>query len=345
MHPCQNDSRSFFQKLQSAKGLDLRDNRGKRHDLAIVLVGVTLAVLANRDGCLSSVHRHLVNHYPKLAEVLRIEKKSPVSRSQLPIILQRVSVEVFDSLIFVHFGVHLSDEQRKWFAIDGKELRGSIESGARRGEAIVQAVTQKDRQVAAQDYYCGKKESEVPVVRKLLRDNGLSGQKISLDALHCKPKTLEIITQATGKYVVGLKSNQKHLLGQIERVVAEQVMLWKISEIEKGHGRIEQRSYEFYDILELETAERWKDCQLRTVVKVERWRKEVKTEKVSQETSYYLTNEVGNYEEMAGAIRRHWQVETNNHIRDVTLREDALRSKKRNYKKQWRASEQSPARC
>ncbi len=36
MPPCQEDSRSFFEKLQNAEGLDLRDNRGKRHDLAVV---------------------------------------------------------------------------------------------------------------------------------------------------------------------------------------------------------------------------------------------------------------------------------------------------------------------
>lgn len=32
MQPCQEDSRSFFEKLQKAEGLDLRDNLGKRHD-------------------------------------------------------------------------------------------------------------------------------------------------------------------------------------------------------------------------------------------------------------------------------------------------------------------------
>ncbi len=66
-------------------------------------------------------------------------------------------------------------------------------------------------------------------------------------------------------------------------------------------------------------------------IKVMRRRNELKTGKCvpSVETSYYLTNEVGNYEELKEAIRKHWQVETNNHIRDVTLKEDRLRSKKR----------------
>jgi len=43
--------------------------------------------------------------------------------------------------------------------------------------------------------------------------------------------------------------------------------------------------------------------------------------------------------ELAEAIRQHWQVETNNHLRDVSLREDEMRSKKRVYKKQWQESE------
>lgn len=198
MQPCPEDNRSFFEKLQNEKGLDLRDNRGKRHDLAIVLVGVMLALLSNRDGNLSSIQRYVKNHYERLVKVLGVEKKRAVSRSQLPIILAEVSVAVFDRLLFANYGIKLNAAEKKWFAIDGKELRGSIEKGYKRGEAIVQAVSHEDLQVAAQEYYSGEKESEVPTVRKLLEDNGLSQQKVSLDALHCKPKTLEIITQAGG---------------------------------------------------------------------------------------------------------------------------------------------------
>ncbi len=329
MQPCQKDSRSFFEKLQQAEGLDLRDNRGKRHDLAVVLVGVTLAVLSNRDGCLSSIHRHLVNHYEKLVQVLGVEKRRPLSRSQLPRVLEKVAVEVFDSLIFSHSGIKLNEKERKWLAIDGKELRGSIASGAKRGEAVVQAVAHENGQTIAQNYYCGKKESEVPTVRQLLTENELSGQKISFDALHCKPKTLEMITESKGKYLVGLKDNQKELRKEVIKTGENQANLWKIAGTKKGHGRIETRSYEFHDILEMAKAKRWENSEMRTAIKVVRRREELKTGKKSVETSYYVTNEVGNYEEISEAISQHWQVETNNHIRDVTLKEDAMRSKKR----------------
>jgi predicted transposase YbfD/YdcC len=329
MQPCQKDNRSFFEKLQDAEGLDLRDKRGKRHDLAVVLVGVGVAVLSNRDGSLSSIRRHLASHYENLTRALGVEKKQPVSRSQLPRILGKVAVAVFDDLLFSHFGIKLAENERKWFASDGKELRGSIATGAKRGEAVVQVVAHENRQTVAQDYYCGEKESEQVIVRKLLKENGLLGQKISLDALHCQVKTLELIASEKGKYLVGLKNNQKELLGQVITASHNQARLAHISQTEKGHGRIESRSYEFYDLLEIEKAGRWKNCEIRTAIKVKRAREEVKTGKKSLETSYYVSNEVGKYEEIAEAIRRHWQVETNNHQRDVTLQEDGMRTQEK----------------
>jgi hypothetical protein len=64
-------------------------------------MGVTLAVLSNRDGHLSSIYRHLTHHYEKLVRDIG----QSVSRAQLPRILEKVSVTVFDNLIFAHFGL------------------------------------------------------------------------------------------------------------------------------------------------------------------------------------------------------------------------------------------------
>ena len=236
MQPCQKDNRSFFVKLQKAEGLDLRDNRGKRHDLAVVLVGVAIAVLSNRDGCLSSIRRHLTNHYEKLVVALGVEKKRPVWRSQLPRILEKVAVEVFDNLLFEHFGIELAENERKWFASDGKELRGSIASGAKRGEAVVQVVAHENGRTIAQNYYCGKKESEVPTVRKLLEAGDLLKQKVSFDALHCKPETLFLIAATKGRYLVGLKENQKELLKQVIKETQRQACFYQTGGNEKGHG-------------------------------------------------------------------------------------------------------------
>ncbi len=139
--------------------------------------------------------------------ILGVANKRAVSRSQLPLILGKVASQVFDKMLFESFGIKLSEQERLWFALDGKELRGSIEKGGKRGTAPVQAVGHSDCRTAAQDYYAGEKESEVPPVRKILKESGLASQKLSFDALHCKPLTLSIISAGGGKYLVGLKDN------------------------------------------------------------------------------------------------------------------------------------------
>lgn len=329
MQPCHEDNRSFFEKLQTAEGLDLRDNRGKRHDLAIILVGVTLALLSNRDGSLSSLQRHLQNHYERLMAALHLVPKSAVSRAQLPRVLEKVSAEVFDGLLFENYGIKLSHQERKWFALDGKELKGSIEKGAKRGEAIVQAVEHGTGQAQSQTYYAGNKESEVAAVRSLLKENGLCSEKISFDALHCKPKTLAPIAQAGGIYLVGLKGNQKEMMAQVKEATAHCAALFASETLEKGHGRIEHRKYQVYDLTEVYQDRRWHDCEIKTVVKVNRSRCQIRSGKQSEETSYYLSNQTADYPQLCTAIREHWSVETNNHIRDVTFREDTVRTKKR----------------
>lgn len=220
-----------------------------------------------------------------------------------------------------------------------KNYAGSIEAGQKRGEAAVQAAAHTNLQTVAQDYYSGEKESEVPIVRELLNKSGLAAKKITLDALHCKPQTLEIMVKAGGSYLVGLKENQKELKKQAAQAINRQAFLFRSASLEKGHGRIETREYEFYDLSEMKKAERRNESEIRTAIAVNRRSEELKSGKQSCEKSYYLTNEAGKYEEIAEAMRKHWSVETNNHLRDVSLKEDRMRSKKRVYSEQWEGSE------
>ena len=48
---------------------------------------------------------------------LRIKKERAVSRSQLPLILEKVAVPVFDQLLFENYGIKLNEAERKWFAL------------------------------------------------------------------------------------------------------------------------------------------------------------------------------------------------------------------------------------
>lgn len=330
--PCEDKETTFYAELEMSVGLDTRDNRGKRHKLPIVLLGVTLSLLSNRDGNLSSMHRHMKNHYKRTCDFVGIKTYKVVSRAQLPLVLSSVNISLYESLLFKHYGITLSEAEKEWFSGDGKELRGTIEQGAKRGEVIVQLVSHKTHQIAAQGYYNGKKESEKPAIRDLLKQSGMLNQKITLDALHFNPATLSSIHQAQGIYIVGLKENQKELLADMTKATGYLPPLFAYKTLQKGHGRIDSRQYTLFNVKQEYFDERWEQTGLSTLIKVERQRFDTKSRNESKEISFYMLNQVPDSPNLAqqyyNAIRHHWSVEVTNHVRDVTLKEDKLRTKK-----------------
>lgn len=321
---------TFYQQLQSHLGLDLRDKRGKRHCLAFILLGLTIGLLRKRDGKLSSIHRSMVNTNLSLCNFLNIEQQEVVSRPHLPRVLPKVNLAVFEQLLFNYYGLELSDEEKQWFAGDGKELRGSIEKGDKRGEALVQLVRHDDRNVLGQGRYNGTKESEKPCLQGLLLKTGAVGQKITADALHLCPATTEPIAQAGGIFLIGLKENQKELLEDMAKHASCFKAVDQDVTVEKGHGRLEQRAYFHYDVSTEYFEARWAKSNFQSLFKVERKRLNLKTGQQSDEVAYYISNgSAENEEGYFAAIRNHWAVEVSNHIRDVSLQEDQLRTKKK----------------
>lgn len=328
--PDMGQRNSFFEALQNSADLDLRDNRGKSHKMGLVLLGIIIALLRGKDGKMSSIHRSMEKKQSALCASLDIENEAVISRSHLPVFMKSVNIEVLGSLVFRYFGVKLELTAKRWLAIDGKELRGSILDGHTRGEAIVQAVTHDKREVYSQNYYNGSKDSERPAVEGMLEDKVLAAQKITMDALHFTPHILTTISEQQGIYIVGLKGNQSELLTDMIQLAKSPSIDYQLHTEEKGHGRKETRSYKAIDITKEYVDKRWAKAKLTTLIQVKRTRLETKRGKYSEEISYYLSNQKVTTEairdEIFRAIRAHWSVEINNNIRDVSLKEDALKS-------------------
>jgi predicted transposase YbfD/YdcC len=321
---------TFYQELQNCKGLDLRDSRGKIHDLSFVLLGVIIGLLRNRDGNLSSLHRSIVNTHESLCTSLNLDNTKPISRAQLPRLLKLASLERFEALMYKWFEVALNPNEKKWFAADGKELRGSIEKGSKRGEARVQLVEQTEKSVQCNAYYHGEKESEKTCLQELILEQGLSNQKITADALHLCPALTEQIQTAGGVFLIGLKNNQKKLLQDMKDHAAGFAPIHTYTSIDKGHGRIEKRCYQLYDISGEYFDPRWDNTNFCSLVVVNRERTDLKGENPQHETSYYISNgKAKKNNEYFDAIRNHWAVETTHYLRDVTLKEDAMRTTKK----------------
>ncbi len=75
------------------------------------------------------------------------------------------------------------------------------------------------------------------------------------------------MTVGGGKYLAGFKENQKEFSQTTRLVMKNKPILFKCQTLEKEHGRIESRKYEFYDILEMKKDERWNECQIKPRLK------------------------------------------------------------------------------
>lgn len=330
--PCRGKTTTFFQLLENTPALDGRDNRGKKHNMAFVLTGLTLAICCGRDGKLSRLHRHMSHHFDALCTATKTWPDRVISRAQLPLLLAKVNGEVFTRLLLEWFGIALSEEAKRWFTFDGKELCGSIQPGHQRGEACVSAVAHDSGQILSQGYYNGCKQSERPVVHQLLIESGLCSQKITLDALHLTPRLSETINDSNGVYLIGLKSNQQHLYRYCCcKCLVSKPAFERIDQPERGHGRVDQRSYACYSLSSQALAARWRKAGMNTCIRVMRRRSGLDGTPASRETCYYVSNArpttQAEADELFDAIRRHWLVEVMHHYRDVTLAEDGMRTK------------------
>lgn len=319
---------TFYKQLQNCERLDGRDNRGKRHDLAHVLIGLVLGLLRKRDGKLSSVHRSMQNLNTRLCLFLNIDNQGVISRAQLPKALEKVNLPLFEKLLFENYGATLSTEEKEWFAGDGKELRGSIKKGDKRGEVVVLFVRHDDRSILAHNYYNGTKESEIPTLRSLITKSGIISQKMTMDALHLCPETTGLIAKGNGIFLIGLKDNQVDLLQDMKDCEPFLKIVNQTVTRDKGHGRVEERSYFQYDVEGEYFAERWNETGFKSLYKVIRRCFNTKTKQESLEVEYYISNGKAepNDHSYFEAIRKHWSVEVVNHIRDVTLQEDKFKT-------------------
>lgn len=319
---------TFFEALQHLP--DPRDNRGKRHTLAFVVVGVTLAILSGRAK-VSSIFRYSRNRLEWLRELLHQPHARAVSRAHLPRLLARLDWQELNTLIEQHFGVQLAvHANQEWVAIDGKVLRGTQTSGE--PQSLVLAVSHQQRTLLAQAPMKGRKVSEITVVRDLLKQTDLQRHKITLDAHHCNPKTTAQIHQAGGAYLIQVKDNQPLLLQHCQALATTAVARGCYEECDKGHGRLTTRAGYSFSMRTGDLAPRWAESGVCTLVTVTRHTHTPATGKSSSETAYYISNHAlteetsGQTRALTDAIRQHWHVESDNWIRDVTFDEDQVKT-------------------
>lgn len=238
-------------------------------------------------------------------------------------------------------------------SIDGKTMRGSIDyNNSKRGVHIVNAICSSHNLVLGQ-VKTEEKSNEITAIPELLDLLFIEGSIVTIDAMGAQKKiTKKIVNDCKADYVINLKGNQENLHNEVQdyfNVLAQEGKL-EINEInksdegfetkegsgilgiyrtiEKGHGRIEKRTYFYSTDTEwmLDTKKDWGNLNgIGMVIReVEFLNKE---NKKTIETSNYIGS-ITSVMDFARAARNHWAVESMHWSLDVTFKDDANHTRK-----------------
>ena len=275
-------------------------------------------------------------HLAFLRGVLPYHHGVPCGR-WLTILMNRINPALF-AACFSDWVRACWPEQPDLVAIDGKTLRRSHDcSAARPALHLVSAFATNASLVLGQEAVSDKSNelSAIPVLlERLAADGGLTGTVVSIDAIACTGTIAQTIRNAGADYLLAVKANQPTLRREVETFFtdASQTSLERFSEVDKGHGRIEQRAVSVAREIDWLNGHRRFPGELRlpdvaAIIRVES-RVEMK-DRCRSETRYYITSSPAAAETIARAVRGHWRIENQLHwTLDVTFNEDLSRLRK-----------------
>jgi predicted transposase YbfD/YdcC len=132
-------------------------------------------------------------------------------------------------------------------AIDGKTLRRSHDRSADQPALhLVSAFATTSGLVLGQEAVSEKSNelSAIPLLlERLGAEGGLKGALVSIDAIACNGTIAQLIRDQDADYLLAVKANQPTLRREVEALFkdAPETAIERFGDIDKGHGRIEQR--------------------------------------------------------------------------------------------------------
>jgi predicted transposase YbfD/YdcC len=210
-------------------------------------------------------------------------------------------------------------------SIDGKTLRGS-RNAENKAIHMVSAWANRNRMVLGQ-VKTDEKSNEITAIPMLLDMLELKGCIVTIDAMGCQKAITRKITEKNADYVLGLKGNQESIHDDVRLYFENEKVAQTVTTREKGHGRIETRSYFLETELDwLYQKPGWAGLTAIGAVKSRVWEKDV----LREETRYFITS-LREVKPFAEAVRGHWCIENSLHwTLDVAFNEDNSRIRKDN---------------
>ena len=214
-------------------------------------------------------------------------------------------------------------------ALDGKTLRRSFDRASGQQPIHILNAWAVNAGVSLGQLRVDEKTNEIKAVPEILELIDIRHAVVTTDALNTQKNIAEKIIEKGAQYVLPVKGNHKNLEEDIrETFDTTKVDFNNVDEffetIEKGHGRIETRSFRVLPADTIEQRSQWRGLTHIGMATNET----LAGDKSSSESRIYLLS-FGDPKKFAQASRGHWAVESSLHwVLDVTFDEDGCRVRK-----------------
>jgi len=209
--------------------------------------------------------------------------------------------------------------------IDGKAMRGTVLQNGRNPDII--SAYSPDTGITLATEACEEKSNEIKAVPLLLDKIDIAGKLITADAMSMQKEIIDKIRKRNGYFLIELKANQRALRYGVEDRIRQTTPRFTYTYgPEIGHGRIETRTYNVYDGLEL-IADKDKWGGDLTVVEFVSRCIEKSTGSETSETRLYVSNLPVETPFIGKATRKHWSVESMHWGLDTNLSQDKIKRK------------------
>jgi predicted transposase YbfD/YdcC len=332
----------LFFKERLSQLPDPRRRQGKRYPLeTVVVIGLMAVVCGAEDAQAMELWGH--THEDWLETFLDLPHGYPTQDVYLSV-FAALSPEAFAKVLAAWaalLSLRLANLGgiSKQIALDGKSSRRSYDSASDKPAIHTIAAWSCEAGIVLGKIRTDEKSNEITALPGLLELLDIKGCTLTYDAMGCQTDFAKNIVQRGGYYLLATKANQPTLHHDIETLFDyvdgkvepnAGIYVPKVSRctaVEKGHGRIEQRTTELCRELSHWISGKRKWAGLNFVVRVRRERTILKTGKTSTEVAYYIGNDpTSTVDIVASQIRRHWAIENELHwVLDMAFREDEAR--------------------
>jgi predicted transposase YbfD/YdcC len=179
-----------------------------------------------------------------------------------------------------------------------------------------------------------EKTNEITAIPDLLDQlaeaNQLEGALVTIDAMGCQVEIADKIVAHKADYLLALKGNQPTLEGDVEMYFGDAPASELVTKttVEKGHGRIETRTYTASSTTDWIGSDRKYPGQprftnIKTLAKV--YARAEYADRCSFDTRYFISSAAPDIERIAAAARGHWGVESMHWLLDLEFKDDLSR--------------------